>query len=153
MIANYRLILLVILVFGPLCPAPEASAGGPACKDCGCKSHVRTKLIAVMECREFKTPEYECKPVNAFYPAKGMVCKSGCRCDTYACVHRNCDSVCCTPYTDCRYREQYGASHCGTLSPCAVRQPVGVCVSSAPVIKWVRVPICDECGSKQKHGD
>ena len=126
-----------------------AFAGGKNCYQCGCKDHVKNKLIAVAECREIETPTYECLPTNVFYPMKGIVCKSEWRSDRVCELHRHCDqTIGCTCKVDCRFKKQFGASPCGQHSTCNVRHPVGSHKSLVPVIKWITIPMCKDCSRR-----
>lgn len=145
-----------------------------SCHHCGECKEIKYKLCLVRVYEEAELPVYECQQETVFCPTKAAVEHCGPRCDTFMRLEKcgqtpmpvvescgcesGCDSHCCPPPTwagqiyykrECCSKQscsRLGACPDGCHVPATVSRPNGEkCNVTVPVLKWVRVPICNEC--------
>lgn len=148
----------ILAVVNLACLFNPQIALGDGCDQCGCHK-VKKVMCLVRTYEEVETPIYQCSRQEVFCPKKCIVCKEGCRCDTFYKLHKHCEctgacdcdgnKVCtthCTCKTDCGWKTLYAASPEGCMKQCTISQPTGEkCVKKVPVVKWVAVEVCKKC--------
>ncbi len=148
------------------------------CKKCGCTEKVKKKLCLVKTYVEVEIPLYRCSPEDAYFPCKGKVCYQQNRCDNFVSLYKPCecgtgtckncvvtskgDQTCspvCPPYRpgtlQCECHKVsgcvtlYGAKSSGTHCSRCIKRPTGeTCKKIIPVVKWVAIPVCEDCCAK-----
>ena len=127
--------------------ASTAMAQQFQCASCGCAEKPHTKVCLVTTYEQVSIPDYVCNSRETFYPQKGMVMKQRYQNDTFIVQRKNrCNEPCLKCKTECGPERNAGGFPNGCLQTTSVLQTSGSTMHWVPVVKWIKVECCSDCG-------